>query len=65
MCTCGKCKYRTKEGGEWICNNPDGENYSLEVERTDSCIDGEEKGSRLKNAERVFTARDITDIWHA
>lgn len=46
MCTCGKCKYRTKEYGEWICNNPDGENYSLEVERTDSCIDGEEKGSR-------------------
>ena len=46
MCTCGKCKYRTKEDDEWICNNPDGENYSLEVERTDSCIDGEERGSR-------------------
>lgn len=46
MCTCGKCKYRTKEDDEWICNNPDGENYSLEVERTDSCIDGEEKEPR-------------------
>lgn len=43
MCLCGKCKYRTNEDGERICNNPDSENYSLEVEMTDRCIDGEER----------------------
>lgn len=43
MCYCGNCIYCRLIDGEWTCINEDGENYSLEVEATDSCIDGEKR----------------------
>lgn len=43
MCLCKNCIYRKKSEGEWYCVNPDSENYSLEIDRNDSCMDGELK----------------------
>ncbi len=44
MSYCGNCKYCKLIDGEWTCINEDSDNYSLEVEKTDSCIDWEKRG---------------------
>ena len=42
---CGNCKHhkRDKESGEWICHNQESDNFGLEIEYSDSCVDFEEK----------------------
>jgi len=42
---CGECKYHkySPSDGEWICTNEDSDNYALETEYCDSCVDGGEK----------------------
>lgn len=41
---CGKCEYRRYIDGEWVCDNEESENYGLETEYYDGCIDEVEKG---------------------
>lgn len=36
---CGNCKYHKYIDGEWTCDNPESENYSLETEFADDCVD--------------------------
>lgn len=40
---CGTCRYhvRGEIPGEWVCNNAESENYALETDYSDSCLDYE------------------------
>lgn len=40
---CGTCVFCKKINGEWTCDNPDSDNYGLEVEFKDVCEDYEER----------------------
>ena len=46
MCTCGKCRFCKRIDGEWVCNNPESENYGLETEFDNECSDGEKRENR-------------------
>lgn len=41
---CGNCIYHKHHDEEWICDNPESENYGFETGYTDKCVDYEEKG---------------------
>ena len=43
MGKCGKCMLHKCIDGEWICDNPESENYGLETEYSDGCEDCVEK----------------------
>ena len=45
MKNCGNCRYETFDRDENIftCGNEESENYGLEIDYEDSCIDYEEK----------------------
>lgn len=36
---CGNCKYHKRIYGEWVCDNEESENYGLETEYYDGCVD--------------------------
>ena len=42
---CGTCRYHVRGEipgeGEWVCNNAESENYALETDYSDSCLDYE------------------------
>lgn len=40
---CGNCKYRKYIDGEWVCDNEESENYGLETDFSDDCMDCEAK----------------------
>lgn len=40
---CGICKYRKYIDDEWVCNNEESENYGLEMNYSDDCMDYEAK----------------------
>lgn len=40
---CGNCKYRKYIDGEWVCDNEESENYGLETDFSDDCMDYEAK----------------------
>lgn len=49
---CGLCQYHKPEGNifppDWICTNPESENYSDYTEYSDKCEQFEERVSRQK-----------------
>lgn len=40
---CGNCECHKRIDGEWACDNPESENYGMETEYSDSCMDCIEK----------------------
>lgn len=43
MTHCGSCRFCKLVQGEWTCINEDSENYGLELDFLDGCLDGERK----------------------
>lgn len=41
---CGKCEFCRKIDDEWVCDNDESENYGMEVEFDDYCVDFDERG---------------------
>lgn len=41
---CGNCKYHKYIDDEWVCDNEESENYGLETEYADGCVDEVKKG---------------------
>lgn len=39
MGKCEKCMLHKFIDGEWVCNNPESENYGLETEYSHGCVD--------------------------
>ena len=48
---CGRCKYRTKDSGDWICNNQDSDCYGCVMDYTDVCDSFEDKTEGVRRYE--------------
>ena len=46
---CGQCKYHRNQNEEWICNNPESENYGDYTEYKDSCEEFEERNTKTSH----------------
>lgn len=50
---CCNCEYHKYVDGEWICDNEESENYGLEMEYSDGCVDEVRKDDVNKQVDNI------------